>query len=502
MEIDDPVTNGNTDAVMTESTPPFTPSPPVPASRLSQLTESLKLEHQLLRVPFEHYKKTIRANHRYLEKEVTSVVSSVGDLADNNWSKDVTVSRLTSLVSRLQGLKRKLEEGSNVENLQAQRCRARIDNLDSADAENITEWNNTKLKRILVDYMLRMSYFETASKLSESCNILDLVDIDIFREAKKVIDALKRREVASALAWCADNKTRLKKSKVSGALSLRTFMAKIYFLVSMSFHLVSWSKFEFQLRLQEFIELVRADSYKQAIRYARKHLTPWGATHMNELQRVLATLAFKNESQVQGIAERYSKLTHDEKQKKSTNLSKFCNKKMHDEKKRFPIKFSQKVQELEGSLVGKLPLLQDILLREDQSIMSEQNHNFPNYSSVPDHQQQSESATSTEQDMSRGDVYDSAAATDQLLNHQSKYSIFLFNHENASFTQLPHSVSSSLQQTYYNNLSDNRALLGGQGFNFGFGNNNVSTALPEEQVNFGYYNNSLNFGYDFNNLCT
>ncbi|KAG2258007.1 hypothetical protein Bca52824_077301 [Brassica carinata] len=197
---------------------------------------------------------------------------------------------------------------------------------------------------------------------------------------------------------------------------------------------------------------------------------------------------------IQGIAERYSKLTHDEKQKKSTNLSKFCNKKMHDEKKRFPIKFSQKVQELEGSLVGKLPLLQDILLREDQSIMSEQNHNFPNYSSVPDHQQQSESATSTEQDMSRGDVYDSAAATDQLLNHQSKYSIFLFNHENASFTQLPHSVSSSLQQTYYNNLSDNRALLGGQGFNFGFGNNNVTTALPEEQVNFGYY--------DFNNLCT
>lgn len=59
-----------------------------------------------------------------------------------------------------------------MENLQAQRCRARIDHLDSADVENITEWNNTKLKRILVDYMLRMSYFETASKLSESSNIL------------------------------------------------------------------------------------------------------------------------------------------------------------------------------------------------------------------------------------------------------------------------------------------------------------------------------------------
>ncbi|CAH8359200.1 unnamed protein product [Eruca vesicaria subsp. sativa] len=267
MEID-PVTNGNTDAVMTEATPTaITPSRPVPSSRSSQLTESLKLEHQLLRVPFEHYKKTIRANHRSLEKEVSSVVSSVGDLAVNDWSKDVAVSRLTGLVSRLQGLKRKLDEGSNVENLQAQRCRARIDHLESADVENITEWNNTKLNRILVDYMLRMSYFETASKLSENSNISDLVDIDIFREAKKVIDALKRSEVASALAWCAENKTRLKKSK---------------------------SKLEFQLRLQEFIELVRSNSYKQAIFYARKHLTPWGATHMNELQHVLATLAFKS----------------------------------------------------------------------------------------------------------------------------------------------------------------------------------------------------------------
>lgn len=57
------------------------------------------------------------------------------------------------------------------------------------------------------------------------------------------------------------------------------------------------SKFEFQLRLQEFIELVRADtadSYKQAILYARKHLVPWGATHMKELQHVLATLAVKS----------------------------------------------------------------------------------------------------------------------------------------------------------------------------------------------------------------
>lgn len=65
----------------------------------------------------------------------------------------------------------KLEEGSRVEHLQAQRCRARLDHLESADAENLSEWNNMRLKRILVDYMLRMSYYDTAVKLAESSNM-------------------------------------------------------------------------------------------------------------------------------------------------------------------------------------------------------------------------------------------------------------------------------------------------------------------------------------------
>jgi len=65
----------------------------------------------------------------------------------------------------------KLEEGSRAEHLQAQKCRARLDHLESADAENLPEWNNTRLKRILVDYMLRMSYYDTAVKLAESSNL-------------------------------------------------------------------------------------------------------------------------------------------------------------------------------------------------------------------------------------------------------------------------------------------------------------------------------------------
>ncbi|XP_065870566.1 protein MAEA homolog [Euphorbia lathyris] len=269
MEMDS-LPNGNSVSSAPVTTTAATPATTTPSSKLTQLTESLKLEHQFLRVPFEHYKKTIRANHRTVEKEVSSVISGVNDAADSDMSKDDAVQQLTTLVSRLQGLKRKLEEGSRAEHLQAQRCRARLDHLESVDGENLSEWSNIRLKRILVDYMLRMSYYDTGMKLAESSNMLDLVDIDVFQEARKVIDALQNREVTPALAWCAENKSRLKKSK---------------------------SKFEFQLRLQEFIELVRAENNIRAIAYARKHLAPWGATHMKELQRVMATLAFKSHTE-------------------------------------------------------------------------------------------------------------------------------------------------------------------------------------------------------------
>ncbi|XP_068663184.1 protein MAEA homolog [Aristolochia californica] len=255
---------------MESSLPNGEPGSVSPTMVAPSLSESLKLERQLLRVPFEHLKKSMRANHRIVDKEMTAVISSVTEAAERDMSKEEAVHHLTSLVSRLQGLKRKLEEGSRAEHLQAQRCRARLDHLEAVDIESHSDWSNTRVKRILVDYMLRLSYYDTALKLAQSSNIQDLVDIDVFLDAKKVVDALQNKEVAPALAWCAENKSRLKKSK---------------------------SKFELQLRLQEFIELVRADNNLRAITYARKYLAPWGATHMKELQRVMATLAFKSNTE-------------------------------------------------------------------------------------------------------------------------------------------------------------------------------------------------------------
>nr|CAD1839758.1 unnamed protein product [Ananas comosus var. bracteatus] len=272
MEIDSPppTANGDTAVAPPAAASATATATAVPASaRMARVAESLKLEQQFARVPVEHFRKTIRANQRCTEKEVSAVLSGVeGASVDDSMSREDAVTHLTSLVSRLQGLKRKLEEGGRTENLQEQRCRARLDHLGAAaTAQDVSDWSNTRLKRILVDYMLRMSFYNTAKNIAESNNIQELVDLDAFLDAKRVIDSLQNKEVALALAWCAENKSRLKKSK---------------------------SNFEFQLRLQEFIELVRTSNYLRAIAYARKFLAPWGVTHMKELQHFTATLAFKS----------------------------------------------------------------------------------------------------------------------------------------------------------------------------------------------------------------
>jgi len=165
-------------------------------------------------------------------------------------------------------MKRKLGDVGKSEKAEAQRCKARLEHLKTIGVpgkSKIIAWNKQRLDRILVDHLLRQGHQQTATHLAKEAGIEDLVDAHIFKEAGKVTDALKRHDCSVALAWCAENRARLKKIK---------------------------SKFEFKLRVQEFIELVRQDKRLDAIQYARTYLAPWAPLYMQELQRAVATLAF------------------------------------------------------------------------------------------------------------------------------------------------------------------------------------------------------------------
>lgn len=52
------------------------------------------------------------------------------------------------------------------------------------------------------------------------------------------------------------------------------------------------STLEFELRLQEYIELARERHVQEALVYARKHLISWQESHFNEIRQAMALVAF------------------------------------------------------------------------------------------------------------------------------------------------------------------------------------------------------------------
>ncbi|KAJ4884166.1 AGAMOUS-like 53 [Raphanus sativus] len=146
----------------------------------------------------------------------------------------------------------------------------------------------------------------------------------------------------------------------------------------------------------------------------------------------------KEEGKVRAMAERYSMLSEQEKNKKSNNLSGFLNKKMIRDKKeslsKRDNKFFQQVSELEDSLQSRLQTLQESLLLDlssnDSTLINAYHHQASSLLNYPS------SSTATESCVD--DV--STTTTTTSMNHpQSNFSILLYNHDDGTFTQLANS---------------------------------------------------------------
>ncbi|KAJ3079287.1 GID complex subunit containing RING finger motif [Quaeritorhiza haematococci] len=238
----------------------------------------ITLEQPLMQVSLEQFKKAVRTSQKVIDKEMASINNYLNDLSGPKqqliYQDPGTAQKsLDTILTRLSNLKRKLEDSKTEESLYSQRTRQRLDHLATlttitspAEAsETFARWNKTRLDRILVDYMLRNGFTETATKVAKDESIEALVDIELFTQARRVEQALLSRSCTECLQWCNENKAPLKKMK---------------------------STLEFQLRLQEYIELVRARKTAEAITHARKWLTQWSDTHMKEIQQAMAMLAF------------------------------------------------------------------------------------------------------------------------------------------------------------------------------------------------------------------
>lgn len=206
----------------------------------------------------------VQAAASELEKSLQGPASSVGELTQ----------LLGGVVEKLNILKRKAAESINEELEAAQVCKRRVDHLKEYECQSgnaFVLWKKKRLDRMLVEYFLRCGYYNTAIKLAKHSDIEDLTNIDLFLVSKDVEESLASKETSKCLLWCHDNKSKLRKMKYSGCFQ---------------------SSLEFNLRQQEFIELIRSDRRMDAVRHARKYFTNLEDDQLQDVQHVMGLLAF------------------------------------------------------------------------------------------------------------------------------------------------------------------------------------------------------------------
>lgn len=211
----------------------------------------LVLEQPLLRLPHELLRKNLKSAQRQIESTNKGITSSLA--SDPKKPADALAS-LDATLAKAQNLKRKLEALHSEEKQLHRQQKARIDHLQSLhEVQSLADvkydsWAHHRLDRLLVDYLLRQGYTASARQLASEKHVEDLTDVPVFEECGRIEQSLRTGRVQEALSWCGENKQALKKTD---------------------------SKLELELRLQQFIEMVReGDMGKlmEAIAHARKHL--------------------------------------------------------------------------------------------------------------------------------------------------------------------------------------------------------------------------------------
>ena len=230
----------------------------------------------MLRLPHELVRKNLKTTQRYVEREKDHILPALKDAANASLSSaqtpDQSLASLDAMIARMQTLKRKLqalhEEEENIQAHASKRIRHLQDLYDIPSLVDVKyeEWSRTRLDRLVVDFLLRNGYSDTATALATSKDILPLVDLDIFTSCHRIASSLQRGETREALAWIAENRAALKKlaekppDKETGK---------------------PLASFEYELRVQQYIELVRYGTTQkrmEAMAHAQKYLAPYSGT--------------------------------------------------------------------------------------------------------------------------------------------------------------------------------------------------------------------------------
>ncbi|PVU94764.1 hypothetical protein BB561_002268 [Smittium simulii] len=258
----------------------------------------LAIEQPLLKIVVEKLKKNVKSSQKLIEKDMLSAQNIIDSMllqAENKPENDADITmeidtdHQVQLLSLLKSLKAKLTEKKNEESFLVHQLSERaehsqkVQTFSSFSNSEYIAWSKTRMNRLLLDFMIRMGYQESAKTLASRYDISDFADFDFFTRIISIEKSLLlQNNCSDCLKWCFENKTALKKLNIS---------------------------LEFELRLQEYIELCRANKVQSAIFYSKKHFKNMNSDQYTKYSQAMALLVFKPTT----TCKRYQKLYNNNK---------------------------------------------------------------------------------------------------------------------------------------------------------------------------------------------
>ncbi|CAF1081289.1 unnamed protein product [Didymodactylos carnosus] len=231
------------------------------------------LEHATIKVPYEHLNKHYRHAQKQIDRDSALLISSVNDLEKKNTftttNPEATLECLKFCLEKCMTLKRKARELKDDELECLQNVKRRVDHLKEYDKSSLSKteiWRKQRYDRVLVDFLFRTKCYETAIALAKATGVQNLVNSEVYLAAKEIEDSLMNRDTSKCLAWFNENKTKLKKNGCT---------------------------LDFCIRLQEFIEFIKAKQLKEAVQHARRHLTQIPDNHISEFEMAMGLLVLR-----------------------------------------------------------------------------------------------------------------------------------------------------------------------------------------------------------------
>lgn len=113
------------------------------------------IDAPLIKVPFESLKRAAK-DRKTLIDEAAEATASLKE-APKDAGAEEHLANLELLLSKLQGIKRKIDDVSKAEKDEAQRCKSRLDHLKAIGLpkDSVIAWNKHRMDRILIDHLHR-----------------------------------------------------------------------------------------------------------------------------------------------------------------------------------------------------------------------------------------------------------------------------------------------------------------------------------------------------------